>query len=83
MCQSASPVAAAHRAILEMHRDDGLGWCTSCGALTLDDHDRAPVGRDDLSRLMVGRELSAVFPKRAVPIGAAVLELVRVGCAAS
>jgi hypothetical protein len=36
-------LVAAHRAILNMHRDDGLGWCTACGALTLDDHDRAPV----------------------------------------
>ena len=41
--QEPGTIAAAHRAILEMHRDDGLGWCTSCGAMTLDDHDRAPV----------------------------------------
>lgn len=36
-------IVAAHRAILAMHKDDGLGWCTSCGALTNDDYDRAPV----------------------------------------
>ncbi len=33
------------------------------------------VDRQELIRLMVGRELSAVFPKRAVPIGEVVLEL--------
>ena len=33
------------------------------------------VDRQELIRLMVGRELSAVFPKRAVDIGAVVLEL--------
>ena len=33
------------------------------------------VDRQELIRLMVGRELSTVFPKRVVPIGAVVLEL--------
>jgi rhamnose transport system ATP-binding protein len=33
------------------------------------------VDRAELIRLMVGRELSAVFPKRAVPVGDVVLEL--------
>src|SRR5687768_3839708 len=43
--QEPGTIAAAHRAILEMHRDDGLGWCTSCGAMTLDDPRPGP-GRD-------------------------------------
>jgi rhamnose transport system ATP-binding protein len=33
------------------------------------------VGAADLIRMMVGRELAAVFPKRAVPVGETVLEL--------
>ena len=37
------------------------------------------VTRADLIRLMVGRELSAVFPKTAVPIGEVVLERPRAG----
>ncbi|HKP87529.1 MAG TPA: sugar ABC transporter ATP-binding protein [Blastocatellia bacterium] len=37
------------------------------------------VGRDELIRLMVGRELSQVFPKRAVELGEVVLELRRLG----
>jgi rhamnose transport system ATP-binding protein len=41
------------------------------------------VTRADLIRLMVGRELSAVFPKTAVPIGDVVLEVRGVGCAVS
>jgi rhamnose transport system ATP-binding protein len=41
------------------------------------------VTRDDLIRLMIGRELSAVFPKRAVKQGDVLLELRGVGCAAS
>jgi rhamnose transport system ATP-binding protein len=39
----------------------------------------AEVDRAELIRLMVGRELSAVFPKRAVTVGDAVLELRNVG----
>jgi rhamnose transport system ATP-binding protein len=41
------------------------------------------VTRADLIRLMVGRELSAVFPKTAVPIGGVVLDVRGVGCQAS
>src|SRR5207245_10698453 len=36
--------------------------------------------RAELIRLMVGRELTAVFPKQIVPIGEPVLELRGVGC---
>ena len=39
--------------------------------------------RAELIRLMVGRELTAVFPKQTVPLGEAVLELRGVGCRAS
>jgi rhamnose transport system ATP-binding protein len=38
------------------------------------------VDRAELIRLMVGREVSSVFPKREVPIGPTVLELRGVGC---
>jgi rhamnose transport system ATP-binding protein len=41
------------------------------------------VGRERLIQMMVGRELSAVFPKRAVPLGDTLLELRRLGCSAS
>ncbi len=44
---------------------------------------RADVGRADLIRLMVGRELASVFPKRAVTIGDIALELRGVGHRAS
>jgi rhamnose transport system ATP-binding protein len=40
------------------------------------------VDRPGLIRLMVGRELSQVFPKQTVPIGDPVLELKEVGCQA-
>ncbi|MBW8884366.1 MAG: sugar ABC transporter ATP-binding protein, partial [Planctomycetia bacterium] len=40
------------------------------------------VDRTELIRLMVGRELTAVFPKQVVPIGAPVLELRGLGCGA-
>jgi rhamnose transport system ATP-binding protein len=43
----------------------------------------ADVTREQLIQMMVGRELSAVFPKRDVPIGEPVLELRRLGCGAS
>jgi rhamnose transport system ATP-binding protein len=43
----------------------------------------ADVNREQLIQLMVGRELSAVFPKRTVPLGDTVLELRHVGCSAS
>src|SRR6266478_5851724 len=38
------------------------------------------VNRDELIRLMVGRELSAVFPKLSVELGDLVLELRNFGC---
>lgn len=38
------------------------------------------VGRSDLIRMMVGRELSAVFPKVEVPRGDVVLEVEGLGC---
>jgi rhamnose transport system ATP-binding protein len=41
------------------------------------------VDRSELVRLMVGRSLSAVYPKREVPQGSVVLELDRVSSAAS
>jgi rhamnose transport system ATP-binding protein len=41
------------------------------------------VTRGDLIRLMVGRELSAVFPKTAVPLGDVVLAVKGLGCKAS
>jgi rhamnose transport system ATP-binding protein len=41
------------------------------------------VNKSDLIRLMVGRELTAVFPKQVVPIGEPVLELRGLGCRAS
>jgi rhamnose transport system ATP-binding protein len=43
----------------------------------------AEVGRGELIRMMVGRELSAVFPKTEVPIGEPVLELRHLGCRAA
>ena len=43
----------------------------------------ADVTRADLIKMMVGRELSSVFPKIAVTPGAPVLELRRLGCRAS
>ena len=50
---------------------------------TIETRDMADVTRDDLIRLMVGRELSAVFPKKDVPIGEPVLEVRALGCAAA
>jgi rhamnose transport system ATP-binding protein len=43
----------------------------------------ADVRRERLIQLMVGRELSAVFPKREAAPAETVLELIAVGCAAS
>ena len=50
---------------------------------TIDTREMSEVDRQQLIQLMVGRELSAVFPKRAVELGEVVLELRRLGCAAS
>jgi len=43
-------------------------------------HELKEVDRAELIRHMVGRELSAVFPKRVVPIGKPVIELRDFGC---
>ena len=43
----------------------------------------ADVSRAELIRMMVGRDLEAVFPKRAVPIGDVVLETRGLGCRTS
>jgi rhamnose transport system ATP-binding protein len=48
---------------------------------TIDTRSMNDVTREELIRLMVGRELSAIFPKRAVELGETVLELRDVGCA--
>jgi rhamnose transport system ATP-binding protein len=45
--------------------------------------DMGDVTREQLIQMMVGRELSSVFPKRTVPLGDTVLELRGVGCAES
>ena len=50
---------------------------------TIDTRVMAEVNRQQLIQLMVGRELSAVFPKKSVQIGAPVLELRQLGCAAA
>ena len=43
-------------------------------------HSMAEIGRQELIRLMVGRELSAVFPKKTVPLREVVLELRQLKC---
>jgi rhamnose transport system ATP-binding protein len=50
---------------------------------TIDTRPIAEVGKQELVRMMVGRDVSAVFPKRAVTPGERVLELSGVGCAAT
>ena len=45
--------------------------------------DMAQVDGRELIRLMVGREIQAIFPKRAVPIGDVVLAVEGLGCRAS
>jgi rhamnose transport system ATP-binding protein len=47
---------------------------------TIDTRPIGEVDRAELIRLMVGREITAVFPKQAVPLGDVVLELRGVGC---
>lgn len=47
---------------------------------TIGTHLIKDVNRDELIQLMVGRELSAVFPKRTVELRAVVLELRNLGC---
>ena len=50
---------------------------------TIATRDMAEVNREQLIQMMVGRELSAVFPKRKVSLGDTVLELRGVGCGVS
>jgi rhamnose transport system ATP-binding protein len=50
---------------------------------TIDTREMSEVNRGQLIQLMVGRELSAVFPKKNVAIGDAILELRELGCSAS
>lgn len=50
---------------------------------TIDTRLMAEVNRHELIQLMVGRELSAVFPKKTVELGQTVLELRGLGCSAS
>ena len=50
---------------------------------TIDTREMSEVNRQQLIQLMVGRELSAVFPKREVALGDVVLELRDLGCAES
>jgi rhamnose transport system ATP-binding protein len=47
---------------------------------TIDTRPMNEVNREELIRLMVGRELSAIFPKRGVSLGETVLELKSFGC---
>jgi len=49
---------------------------------TIDTRLMADVNRQQLIQLMVGRELSAVFPKNEVALGEVVLELRHLGCSA-
>jgi rhamnose transport system ATP-binding protein len=50
---------------------------------TIETREMRDVSREELIRLMVGRELSQVFPKRKVSLGATVLELKNLGCRAA
>jgi rhamnose transport system ATP-binding protein len=50
---------------------------------TIDTREMSEVNRAQLIQLMVGRELSAVFPKKQVAVGDVALELRQVGCSAS
>jgi rhamnose transport system ATP-binding protein len=50
---------------------------------TIDTRNMSEVNRQQLIQLMVGRELSTVFPKKTVPIGDTVLELRKLGCSSS
>ncbi|MFL6332655.1 MAG: sugar ABC transporter ATP-binding protein [Pyrinomonadaceae bacterium] len=50
---------------------------------TIDTRPMSEVNRQQLIQMMVGRELSAVFPKREVQLGDVVLELRDLGCAES
>jgi len=50
---------------------------------TIDTRLMSEVNRQQLIQLMVGRELSAVFPKKSVQLGEVVLELRGLGCSTS
>ena len=50
---------------------------------TIDTRPMSEVNRQQLIQLMVGRELSAVFPKKKVQLGEIVLEVKRLGCSTS
>ena len=50
---------------------------------TIDTRQMSAVDREQLIQLMVGRELSTVFPKKTVAVGEVVLELRQVGCSSS
>src|SRR5713226_2721878 len=50
---------------------------------TIDPRMMSEVNRQELIQLMVGRELSAVFPKKAVDVGEVVLEVRQLGCSQS
>src|SRR5262249_39402465 len=50
---------------------------------TIDTREMSEVDRQQLIQLMVGRELSAVFPKQSLQFGDPVLELRQLGCSAS
>lgn len=70
------------------HRLEELSQIADCVTVlrdgqTIETRDMAGVTRDDLIRLMIGRELSAVFPKRAVQQGEVLLELRGLSCTAS
>jgi rhamnose transport system ATP-binding protein len=47
---------------------------------TVDTRDRGEIDRAELIRMMVGREVSAIFPKREVPVGDVVLETRNLCC---
>src|SRR5262249_12988449 len=50
---------------------------------TVDTRSRGEMDRAELIRMMVGREVSAIFPKREVPIGEVVLETRNLGSRAA
>ncbi|HEX7295520.1 MAG TPA: sugar ABC transporter ATP-binding protein [Pyrinomonadaceae bacterium] len=50
---------------------------------TIDTRPMSEVNRQQLIQLMVGRELSAVFPKRKVDFGEVILEVRNLGCSTS
>ncbi len=50
---------------------------------TIETRSMDEITREELIRLMVGRELSAIFPKRTAELGETVLELRGVGCSSA